>query len=63
MAAANKDLLWTHLNLDTADATSYLKSELNLSGYPSYFMDTFTTSKTAQSLTLALRKLGDRTGT
>lgn len=36
--STGKDSLWTHLNLDTADAPGYLKSQLNLSGYPSYFI-------------------------
>lgn len=33
-----KDTLWTHLNLDTANAPGYLDSLLNLRQYPSYFV-------------------------
>lgn len=34
----DKDTLWTHLNLDTANPSSFLVSSLNLSQYPSYFV-------------------------
>lgn len=34
----NKDTLWTHLNLDTTNPSSYLDSSLNLRQYPSYFV-------------------------